>query len=217
MNFEIARFNMLEQQIRPWEVLDQNSLQVMQQIPREEFVPEALKKMAFSDTELPLQNNQIMLAPKIEAKIIQATQIKTTDNVFEIGTGSGYLTALLAAISKSVHSIDIYQDFLDKAEERLTSLNINNARFENADIFNNIVPNKKYDVIVVGGSVSSVPDSIKQALTNNGRLFVVTGKSPVMLAKLYTRVAEDHWMEEVLFETEIPALENNQESKKFVF
>jgi len=216
MNFEIARFNMLEQQIRPWEVLDQNSLQVMQQIPREEFVPEALKKIAFSDTELPLQHKQRMLAPKIEAKILQAVQIKSTDNVFEVGTGSAYLTALIASIAKTIHSIDIYQDFIDQAQTKLTSFDLQNATFENIDLFNYDFKNKKFDVIIIGGAVSSVPETLKEALTNNGRLFIVTGKSPVMLAKLYTRIAQDQWMEEILFETEIPTLENN-ESRNFVF
>jgi len=216
MNFEIARFNMLEQQIRPWEVLDQNSLQVMQQIPREEFVPEALKKIAFSDTELPLQHKQRMLAPKIEAKILQAVQIKSTDNVFEVGTGSAYLTALIASIAKTIHSIDIYQDFIDQAQAKLTSFDLQNATFENIDLFNYDFKNKKFDVIIIGGAVSSVPETLKEALTNNGRLFIVTGKSPVMLAKLYTRIAQDQWMEEILFETEIPTLENN-ESRNFVF
>lgn len=217
MNFEIARFNMLEQQIRPWEVLDQNSLQIMQQIPREEFVPEAYKKIAFSDTQLPLRHMQFMLEPKMEAKILQSVQVKKTDDILEIGTGSGFLTALLASASKSVHSIDIFQDFIDLSKEKIDSLGFQNVSFENADIYTYDFKDKEFDIIVVGGSVSSVPESLKQALTNNGRLFVVSGSSPLMLAKLYTRIAKNQWMEEVLFETEIPALENNQEREAFVF
>jgi len=217
MNFEIARFNMLEQQIRPWEVLDQNSLHLMQQIPREEFVPELYKKIAFSDTELPLQHNQFMLEPKIEAKILQALQIIKTDNVLEIGTGSGFLTAVLAYSSNNVHSIDIYDDFLDSAKQKISTLGIENISFEKADIFDYDFKDKKYDVIAVGGSLGSVPESLKQALNTNGRLFVITGKSPLMLAKLFTRVAQEQWIEEILFETEIPALENNKEKKAFVF
>jgi protein-L-isoaspartate(D-aspartate) O-methyltransferase len=217
MNFEIARFNMLEQQIRPWEVLDQNSLKLMQQIPREEFVPDIYKKMAFSDTELPLKHNQFMLEPKIEAKILQAVQIIKTDNVLEIGTGSGFLTAVLASSSNNVHSIDIYDDFIDSAKQKITALGIENTSFEKADIFTYDFKDKKYDVIVVGGSISHVPESLKQALTNNGRLFIITGQSPIMLAKLFTRVAQEQWIEEILFETEITALENNKETKTFIF
>ena len=217
MNFEIARFNMLEQQIRPWELLDQNSLNMMQQVPREEFVPAPYTMMSFCDTELPLKHNQKMLAPKIEAKILQAVQIKPSDNILEIGTGSGYLTALLASSGKSVESIDIFQDFLDSAEEKLNSLDLYNVNFKNIDLFNYTDTDNKYDVIVTGGSVTNVPDILKQALTIGGRLFIVRGQSPLMHAILYTRVSEDNWMEEILFETEIDALENSHESEKFIF
>ena len=217
MNFEIARFNMLEQQIRPWEVLDQNSLHLMQQIPREEFVPKSYKNVAFSDTELPLKHKQFMLAPKIEAKILQAVQIEKTNNILEIGTGSGYLTALLACQANSVHSIDIYQDFIDLAKEKIACLGIENISFEQADMYSYNYGDKKYDVIVVGGSVASVAEELKQALTIDGRLFVICGQSPVMLAKLFTRVAQNQWMEEILFETEISALHNINEKKSFVF
>jgi protein-L-isoaspartate(D-aspartate) O-methyltransferase len=217
MNFEIARFNMLEQQIRPWEILDQNSLNIMQQIPREEFVPTPYTMMSFSDTELPLKHNQKMLAPKIEAKILQAVQIKSTDNILEIGTGSGYLTALLASAGKSVKSIDIFQDFLDSAEEKLNSLEIHNVSFKNTDLYNYDDSDNKYDVIVTGGSVTTVPDILKQALTTDGRLFIVVGQSPLMRAMLFTRVSENNWIEETLFETEIDALANSHESEKFIF
>ncbi|MFK5891679.1 MAG: protein-L-isoaspartate O-methyltransferase [Pseudomonadota bacterium] len=217
MNFEIARFNMLEQQIRPWEILDQNCLKIMQHIPREEFVPAPYTMMSFSDTELPLKHNQTMLAPKIEAKILQAVQVKSTDNILEIGTGSGYLTALLAYAAKTVHSIDIYQDFIDSATTKLNSLEIKNVSFENTDINKFDLTDKQYDVIVLGGSVPKVADSLKQSLSNNGRLFAVCGNSPIMLATLYTRVSQDQWMEEILFETEIPALKNTQKKPAFIF
>ncbi len=217
MNFEIARSNMLEQQIRPWDVLDCKSLDIIEQIPREDFVPKQYKKVAFSDTELPLAHHQYMLEPKIEAKILQAIQVKTTDLILEIGTGSGYLTALLAHTAKNVHSIDIHNDLIETAKNTLTSLDIDNITFEHID-FNHLELNsKQYDAIVVGGSIENVPEKLKQALAMNGRLFVICGKNPLMLAKLYTRISSEQWIEEILFETEIPALENIKEKEEFVF
>ncbi len=217
MNFEIARFNMLQQQIRPWEILDQNCLKIMHGVPREEFVPAPCRLISFSDTELPLKHNQCMLAPKIEAKILQAVQIKATDNILEIGTGSGYLTALLASAAKTVYSIDIYQDFIDSARKKLNLLDIRNVSLKKLDLYKFDDSDTKYDVIVTGGSVVTVPEVLKQALTIDGRLFIVTGQSPLMQAKLFTRIAEDNWMEEILFETEMVALENSQHSEAFIF
>jgi protein-L-isoaspartate(D-aspartate) O-methyltransferase len=217
MNFEVARHNMIEQQIRPWDILDQSCLAIMEEVPREEFVPEALKQLAFSDIELALGHGQLMLAPKIEAKILQAIQVQASDKVLEIGTGSGYLTALLATKADSVHSIDIYQDFLDSAQQTTQSLELQNISFENADLYNYNLVDKKYDVIVVGGSVTAIPENLKQSLNDGGRLFIVCGKAPLMYANLLTRVDSNQWMEEILFETEIPTLENSPEKSEFVF
>ncbi|MFK5986182.1 MAG: protein-L-isoaspartate O-methyltransferase [Pseudomonadota bacterium] len=217
MNFEIARLNMLEQQIRPWEVLDQKSLDLLQQIPREEFVPENFRNVAFSDTELPLAHHQFMLEPKIEGRIIQSLQITSTDKVLEIGTGSGYLTALLASSANNVQSIDIFEDFINSAKNKLKSLEINNVTFENVDINNFDLSGKQFDIIVMSAAVTEVDLQLKRALSMNGRLFIVCGEAPVMFAKLFTRVGEEQWIEEILFETIIPVMENAKDKRDFIF
>ncbi len=217
MNYEAARYNMLEQQIRPWELLDDRSLDVMAQVPREAFVPAAFKALAFSDMEIPLEHNQFMLAPKIEAKILQATQIRPTDTVLEIGTGSGYLSALLAKQAAQVQSMDIHSDFIELASERLQQLGIDNVSFQHKDVYDIQLDEQQYDVIIVGGSVTNVPDSWKQALKQSGRMFVVCGEPPVMSALLISRVDNEQFMQASLFETQLPSLEQKTRIPVFEF
>jgi len=217
MNFETARFNMLEQQIRPWEVLDQNSLDIIEEIPREDFVAAPYKAMAFADIELPLGHGQYMLAPKIEAKILQALQIQKTDKILEIGTGSGYLTALLASQGQQVKSLDINPEFTELANSRLSALNISNVQLETADAAQDYDTTEKFDVIVITGSLPTLPNTYKKKLTTGGRLFVVTGQEPVMEARLVTRTSNDQWADVALFETQLAVLENAATTNAFNF
>jgi len=217
MNFETARFNMLEQQIRPWEVLDQSSLDIIEEIPRENFVATPYKAMAFADIELPLGKGEFMLSPKLEAKILQAVQIQSNDKILEIGTGSGYLTALMATQGQQVVSLDIQAEFSNLSQTRLAALSIDNVRIETIDAAQDYPGDEKFDVIVLTGSVPLLPESYKQKLTTGGRLFVVTGQDPVMEARLITRISDDQWADVALFETQLAALDNAQQPDPFSF
>lgn len=211
MNFETARHNMIEQQIRPWNVIDPVALDALEAIPRENYVADNLKGSAFSDVELPIGHNQVMLFPKIEAKILQSVQVKQTDNVLEIGTGSGYMTALLAHLAEKVCSIEIYPELSEKAQDKLSAEGFENITLvvDNAeDSEQTISQHGPYDVVILTGSVPQLPETYKQSLNIGGRLFAVIGTEPVMEATLITRVSSDQYACEVLFETEIPALEN---------
>ncbi len=217
MNFETARHNMIEQQIRPWNVIDPVTLETLETIPRENFVVDELKESAFSDVELPIGHNQYMLAPKIEAKILQAVQIKETDNVLEIGTGSGYLTALLAHLADQVNTVEIHADLSEQAQARLRAESIENVNFIIADAANGYSEAGPYDVIVISGSMPELPERFKQDLKVGGRLFAVIGNDPIMEATLITRVSNTQFAEETLFETELPALEKVSLKEAFEF
>lgn len=215
MNFEIARHNMIEQQIRPWNVIDPVVLDVLEAIPRENYVSDKMKKSAFSDVELPIGHDQLMLSPKIEAKILQAVQVQKTDNVLEIGTGSGYMTALLAQLADKVCSVEIHEQLSQQAQEKLTGEGFDNVTFVVADAARGFDQNAPYDVIILTGSVPQLPEAYKQSLKKGGRLFAVIGSAPVMEATLITRVSSSQYSTEILFETEIPELENTTRDKTF--
>lgn len=215
MNFEIARHNMIEQQIRPWNVIDPVVLDVLEAIPRENYVSDKMKKSAFSDVELPIGHDQLMLSPKIEAKILQAVQVQKTDNVLEIGTGSGYMTALLAQLADKVCSVEIHEQLSQQAQEKLTGEGFDNVTFVVADAARGFDQNAPYDVIILTGSVPQLPEAYKQSLKKGGRLFAVIGSAPVMEATLITRVSSSQYSTEILFETEIPELENITRDKTF--
>lgn len=217
MDIEQARFNMIEQQIRPWEVLDQQVLNLMSNTPREHFVPDAYQGLAFADINVPLGDGETMLPPKIEARMLQALAIQKTESVLEIGTGSGFMTALLAKSAHSVYSMDIRADFLERAGERLAALNIENVSLEATDALVDEGRMLPYDVIAVTGSVPVLPEHWKRQLSLGGRLFVVVGQSPVMTAQLITRISANEWRTEDLFETEIPALQGAPKPAGFVF
>lgn len=217
MNFETARFNMVEQQIRPWEVLDQNSLDIIEEIPREDFVPTAYKAMAFADVEIPLGHGQLMLAPKIEAKILQAVQIQKTDKVLEIGTGSGYLTALMASLAQQVKSVDIRSEFIESAQKKIDALGLDNVVLETEDAAKDYPSAEKFDVIVLTGSLPSLPESLASKLTTGGRLFAVIGQEPIMEARLITRTSHDQWADITLFETHLDMLDNAEKPDPFNF
>jgi protein-L-isoaspartate(D-aspartate) O-methyltransferase len=221
MNFEIARHNMIEQQIRPWNVIDPIALNALEAIPREDYVSDELKKSAFSDVELPIGCHQVMLSPKIEAKILQAVQIKKTDSVLEIGTGSGYMTALLSHLAKNVCTVEIHNELSQLAEKKLLAEGFDNITFLIDDVTKDFQKNTKqqetYDVIILTGSMPQMPETFKQSLKPGGRLFAVIGTEPLMEAILMTRVSNNQFSHEVLFETTIPALENASNADNFVF
>jgi protein-L-isoaspartate(D-aspartate) O-methyltransferase len=215
-NLEQARFNMIEQQIRPWNMFDQTVLNVMAEVPREQFVPEQYRDLAFADTEIPLTNNQVMMSPKLEARILQSLMIHSSDDVLEIGTGSGYLTALLAKLARQVDTVDIFDDFVKSAEEKLNSLNITNVDFSVGDAINGWHIDNRYDVIILTGSVPSLQPNFQQQLKEGGALFAIVGEPPVMQAKLINRITEEKIETQTLFETSIPPLIGASKPASFV-
>ena len=217
MNIEQARFNMIEQQIRPWDVLDDRVLGVLSSVPREEFVPDQYAAMAFSDFSIPLANGQVMMPPKLEGKLLQSLSIQESDSVLEIGTGSAYLTACLARMAGNVHSVDLYPDFTDQARTRLDGHGIRNVTLETADAAAGLDTEKRFDVIAVTGSLPVLHRNFHTLLNPGGRLFVIVGKPPVMDALLVTRVGKQEWNQESLFETSVPALENAPQAESFKF
>jgi len=217
MNMAQARHNMIEQQIRPWDVLDQRVLELIDSLPREEFVPPTYLKLAYADINIPLDHGQVMMAPKVEARMLQALNIKDTDTILEVGTGSGYVTALLARSGKHVNSVDIYPDVTAAAGRKLAEFGIDNLTLETGDAVDGWDRHGPYNVIAITGSLPSLPASFRQSLKIGGRLFVITGQAPVMEARLITRTAEQGWIEQALFETVLPPLVNAPQPQRFVF
>ncbi|MFV1973600.1 MAG: protein-L-isoaspartate O-methyltransferase [Thiohalobacterales bacterium] len=216
MDIEQARFNMIEQQVRTWEVLDQRVLDVMGNIPREDFVPEKYRSLAFADINVPLGHEQVMMAPKVEGRLLQALAIKPGDSVLEVGTGNGYLTACLARLGNHVTSIEIFPEFSATAGATLTEQGIHNVTLQQGDVANGIDSGTRYDVIAVTASVPVNREQFHGSLAIGGRLFLILGKPPIMEAVLVTRVDEEGWTRESLFETALPSLVNADESQRFV-
>lgn len=215
MNLEQARYNMIEQMIRPWEVLDQKVLDLLAQVPREEFVPEAYRNLAFCDIAIPLDHGQSMLPPKIEARLLQALEIQPQDDILQIGTGSGFVTALLASLGGHVTSVDIHADIQEKALQKLTDNNFKNVTMECDDAAKGWNPNRTFDVIAIMGALPVLPESFQLSLNKGGRLFAFVGDSPIMEAVLITRVGDNEWSHEVLFETDVPTMENAPQPDRF--
>jgi protein-L-isoaspartate(D-aspartate) O-methyltransferase len=217
MNLEQARFNMVEQQIRTWDVLDDRILSVLSGTPREDFVPEQYRALAFTDISVPLSHDQVMMPPKLEGKLLQNLTIQPTDQILEIGTGSAYLTACLARLGSSVHSVDLYDDFTAGAEARLKQHNISNVTLTTGDAAAGWKSDTGFDVIAVTGSLPVLHQGFHTLLKPGGRLFVIVGKPPIMQAVLITRVSDHEWNRENLFETSVPALVNAPEPEAFRF
>ncbi|HSR62571.1 MAG TPA: protein-L-isoaspartate O-methyltransferase [Gammaproteobacteria bacterium] len=217
MNFDQARLNMIEQQIRTWEVLNQDVLNLIAVVHREDFVPNQYRQLAFADTNIPLAHNEVTMTPKVEARLLQAVAVTPGDNVLEIGTGCAYMTALLAKSASHVTSVDIYPDFTLEARDKLGRLFLDNVVLETGDAINGWPQSAPYDVIVVTGSVPVLEPHFQQQLTTGGRLFVITGVSPVMEAYLITRLGDDEWATEALFETDLPPLIGAPRRDEFSF
>lgn len=217
MNLDQARFNMIEQQIRTWEVLDERILSLLKQVPREQFVPDSERSLAFADVSIPLGHGQAMMQPKIEARMLQALNVRPSDVVLEVGTGSGYVTALFATLAKHVYSVDIFEEFTTSANAKLARAGIRNVTLETGDASHGWPDHGPYDVIAITGSLPQVPEAYQRALKPNGRLFVVVGEEPAMEALLITHMGEGAWSRESLFETCLPPLINVQPPRHFVF
>jgi len=214
---EQARFNMIEQQIRTWDVLDPKVLQLLHEVPREAFVPQAYQGLAFADIEIPLAHGQSMLSPKLEARILQSLHIQPTDQVLHIGTGSGYFTALLAKLAAHVISLDINAELSATAAYKLAQHGVDNVSIELANGVNGFNERKPYDVIVFTGSSPVEPPHVRQQLKVGGAMFIVLGSAPVMEATLIERATETAFTETVLFETCIPELDNATQANAFEF
>jgi len=214
---ERARFNMVEQQIRPWEVLDQQVLDLLFEVKREEFVPPQYRALAFSDMEIPLGRGESMLAPKIEARMLQTLAIKPSDRILEVGTGSGYMTALLAKLGAHVCSVEIVPEFSAAAAAKLQRYGIVNTTLEVGDAARGWGAHAPYDVIVLTGSLPLLPEAFQRSLAAGGRLLAVVGDAPVMEVRLVTCAAPGACGSLALFETCIPPLKNALQPERFVF
>lgn len=217
MNFDQARSNMVEQQVRPWEVLDERVLQLLETIHREDFVPVKYRKMAFTDMSIPLEHDQCMMKPVVEGRLLQALELQPDETVLEIGTGSGFITACLAQMAKSVVTVDIHEQFTTEAEARLKEKGIENVEFETGDAMTGWQPEQAHDVVVVTGSVQAIPDHFRGWVNPGGRMFVVVGESPAMEAMLLTKLNATEWREESLFETDLARLINAEKAPEFEF
>ncbi len=215
MNFEVARTQMLGQQIRAWEVLDERVLRVLRETPREQFVPEEYRDLAFADVEIPLGRGQAMLAPKIEGRLLQAVQAEPIDEVLVVGTGSGFLTTCLARLAKRVVSVDIIGDFVASARSRLADHEVRNVELEVADALD-LTYGGRFDVVAVTASVPELTNHFINMLRPQGRLFIVVGREPVMEAQLITMQPNGSTTIDNLFETVLTPLINAERPEPFV-
>ena len=216
-NMEQARFNMIEQQIRPCEVLEGRILELLKLVRREEFVPQGMGEMAFTDMEIPLGDGVFMWQPKLEARVLQELHLTRKDHVLEIGSGSGYLTALLSALSGHVTSVEIVPQLSEMAKHNLANIQGDNVTLEVGDASQGWGEGASYDVIVLTGSTPVLPEAFQKSLNIGGRLFAIVGDPPVMEAKLITRVAADTYQAVNIMEASVAPLQNAQQPTRFVF
>lgn len=207
MNTEFAVQQMVRQQVRAWDVFDPAVLQVFESVPRQNFVPDEYRSLAFADTEIPLSNGQRMMTPTIEGRLLQALSLEADDTVLEIGTGSGFLTACLARLAADVCSIDIHDDFVSRARDKLAAEKIDNVELACMDACS-ALPEGTFDAIAVTGSVPLFDDRFVSKLRPGGRLFVVVGSGIVQEARLIVRNSETDWDNKALFETRLKPLVN---------
>jgi protein-L-isoaspartate(D-aspartate) O-methyltransferase len=217
LNFERARFNMIEQQVRPWEVLDPRVLEVMAEVKREDFVPPQHRKLAFADLAIPLGHGEMMMRPVVEGRLLQALAVRPEDEVLEIGTGSGFIAACLARLGRQVWTVERHADLAERARARIGAAGIRNCQVEMAAVSASWQPGRRFDAIAVTGAVAEVPAAFTQWLKPGGRLFVVRGQSPVMEAVLLTRDEADHIDTRSLFETDLTYLHGFEPREEFRF
>lgn len=216
MDTDFARQQMVDQQVRAWNVLHPDILQVLKNVPREQFVPTGFEALAFADTEIPIGHGQFMMTPTLEGRLLQALKPTSSDKVLEIGTGSGFLAACLARLSDSVTSIEIHDDFLEAAKVNLEDSGISNVTLLSMDATQEL-PDEKFDVVAITGSIEDFDPRFVDALNPGGRLFVVVGPGPAMDARLLARTGEHDWQSESLFETVLAPLINGSKPPQFLF
>lgn len=214
MDFDTARANMIENQIRPWEVLDPRVLDALARVRREDFVPTEYRRLAFADTALPLDHDEVMFKPVVEGRILQSLDLEASDEVLEVGIGSGFLTVCIAHLAHSVTGIDIHADFVDNARVRLAAAGAHNARVEAADLFA-WNAGRQFDAVCIGGAVADIPARVFDWVKPGGRLFVIRGEAPAQEAVRMTRRGEG-WHAESLFETDVPYLRGAEPKQRFV-
>ena len=217
MNQEQARFNMVEQQIRPWQVLDKGVLAVLSRIPREYFVPQAYQAMAYTDMEIPLGQGETLVAPRVDARLMHDLALTGTEKVLEIGTGTGYLTALLAARAQRVVSIETHADLAAAARDNLQRAGVTNAEVRVGDGSQGAAADAPFDAIALGGSVAEVPQVLLQQLRVGGRLIAIVGTDIQMSAMLFTRTGEATWSSRALWDCVIAPLHGFPEPARFHF
>lgn len=217
MNVEQARFNMIEQQIRPWEVLDQGVLSLLAVVRREDFVPAAYRALAFVDTEVPLPEGQCMLAPKVEARLLQELQLAPNERVLEVGAGSGFMAALMAHQAAQVVTLEISPTLAALARDNLQRAGVGNVTVRQADGSKGPVAEAPFDAIVLSGSVAEVPAELLAQLKLGGRLVAIEGQEPVMRAVLVTRMADQQYKRVELFDTVAMRLQGFGEPSRFTF
>lgn len=217
LDMEQARFNMIEQQIRPCDVLEGRILELLKHVHREHFVPNGMKELAFADMEIPLGYGASMWQPKLEARTLQELHLTRSDEVLEVGTGSGYLTALLSAFAGHVTTIEIVPELSASARQKLAGNRHDNITFETGDAAHGWGKGTSYDVIVLTGSTPVLPETFQNSLKTGGRLFAIVGDAPVMEAKLVTRVSPDTFETIDIMETCVAPLQNAEQPRRFVF
>ncbi len=217
MNLEKARFNMVEQQIRTWMVLEPAALSALSTVEREKFTPTAYQALAYTDTEIPLAHGQTMLPPRIDARLMHDLHLQGHETVLEIGTGSGYLTALLAQRAQRVISLELHADLAQAAQAHLHAAGVHNAEVRVANGATAVVAEAPFDAIVLGGSVHEVPVSLLQQLKVGGHLIAIVGEEPIMHATLFTRTGNQNWQTRELWDTAVPALEGFSKASSFHF
>ncbi len=216
MNTDFARAKMIEQQVRAWDVLDKEVLDVLAETPREDFVPADFKTLAFADSEIPIGHGQWMMTPTVEGRVLQALELEPTDRVLEVGTGSGYLTACLARLAGQVMSVEVYADLLESAREKLDSAGVENVELVEMDAMREL-PEGRFDAIAVTGSIQHFDPRFVEALRPGGRLFVVVGDAPIMDARRVRYEGDNDWHSESLFETELKPLVHGSLPPQFSF
>lgn len=216
MNIDFARLQMVNQQVRGWNVYDENVLSTLRDLPRERFVPPGYGALAFADIEIAIGHGQRMMTPTVEGRVLQALGLDGDERVLEIGTGSGFLTACLATLAADVISIDIYGDLLQKAADNLDACDISNAELIQMNAMQEL-PKGKFDAIAVTGSLQSFDPRLVEALNPQGKLFVVVGDAPAMEAKLIARTEENDWQTVSLFETTLLPLIDGALPPQFSF
>ena len=221
MNVEQARFNMIEQQIRPWDVLEPSVLGLLARVRREDFVPEEHQALAFVDTQVPLiegsPQGKCMLEPRVEARMLQELRLQHSDRVLEVGTGSGFMACMLAGLAGEVTSLEIDSELAERARENLRQAGVDNARVLHADGSSGHAQGGPFDAILLSGSVAEVPPALLQQLKIGGRLLAIVGHEPIMRARLFTRSADNAFSHVDLFDTVAPRLLNFPEPSRFKF